>query len=73
MSVLIETSLGDIVMDLFSKECPLATRNFLKLCKLKFYNNCLFYDVQKDYLTKIRHSDETHKATSLYGFFHIFR
>jgi peptidyl-prolyl cis-trans isomerase-like 4 len=45
MSVLIETSLGDIVIDLYTKECPLACENFLKLCKIKYYNNCLFYEV----------------------------
>ena len=33
MAVLLETSKGDLVIDLFAEECPLATRNFLKLCK----------------------------------------
>ena len=33
MAVLLETSKGDLVIDLFTDECPLATRNFLKLCK----------------------------------------
>ena len=33
MAVLLETSKGDIVIDLYSEECPLASRNFLKLCK----------------------------------------
>lgn len=45
MSVLLETSLGDITIDLYTKECPLATFNFLKLCKMKYYNHCLFYDI----------------------------
>ena len=52
MSVLIETSVGDLVIDLFVKDCPLTTQNFLKLCAMKFYNNCLFYDVQKDFITQ---------------------
>lgn len=38
MSVLIETTIGDIVVDLFIKERPNACRNFLKLCKIKYYN-----------------------------------
>src|SRR5438105_1800361 len=38
MSVLIETTLGDLVVDLFVKERPNACRNFLKLCKVKYYN-----------------------------------
>lgn len=33
MSVLLVTSLGDIVVDLFVDKCPLTTKNFLKLCK----------------------------------------
>lgn len=45
MSVLVETSAGDLVIDLFVKDCPVTCKNFLKLCKLKYYNNCLFYDV----------------------------
>jgi cyclophilin family peptidyl-prolyl cis-trans isomerase len=33
MAVLIETSKGDLVIDLFVDECPIASKNFLKLCK----------------------------------------
>jgi peptidyl-prolyl cis-trans isomerase-like 4 len=33
MAVLLETSKGDMVVDLFTEDCPLASRNFLKLCK----------------------------------------
>ncbi len=33
MSVLIETSLGDLVIDLYVNDCPKACKNFLKLCK----------------------------------------
>ena len=69
MSVLIETSLGDLVIDLYCEKCPLATKNFLKLCKMKFYNNALFFDVQKNYITRIL--DPTKQSTStnelLYG------
>lgn len=35
MSVMIETSLGEVVVDLFCDKAPLASKNFLKLCKLK--------------------------------------
>jgi len=50
MSVILETSLGDLVIDLHVKDCPKAARNFLKLCKIKYYNNCLVHSVQKDFL-----------------------
>lgn len=49
MSVLIVTSLGDIVVDLYTDKCPLTSKNFLKLCKIKYYNGCLFHTVQKDF------------------------
>lgn len=47
MSVLIETSFGDITVDLWTKKCPNATLNFIKLCKLKHFNNALFIEIQK--------------------------
>lgn len=49
MSVLIVTSLGDIVIDLRTDMCPLTSKNFLKLCKIKYYNGCLFHTIQKDF------------------------
>ena len=45
MSVLIETTLGDLVMDLNVKDCPIFCRSFLKLCKLRYYDKCLFFNV----------------------------
>lgn len=33
MAVMLETSRGDMVIDLFTEDCPLTTKNFLKLCK----------------------------------------
>ena len=50
MSVLLETSLGDIVIDLYVDERPNTTKNFLKLCKIKYYNHCLFHNVQRNHL-----------------------
>lgn len=64
MSVLLETSLGDIVIDLYCDKAPLTTKNFLKLCKMKFYNGTLFYDVQRDYLARVMHADKP--PTSIY-------
>jgi len=52
MSVLLETSVGDIVIDLKLQDAPQACLNFLKLCKLKYYNNCLFFRVEKDFIAR---------------------
>ncbi|XP_074296098.1 peptidyl-prolyl cis-trans isomerase CYP59-like isoform X1 [Silene latifolia] len=46
---MVVTSLGDLVIDLFTDRCPFTCKNFLKLCKIKYYNGCLFHTVQKDF------------------------
>lgn len=35
-----------------SQDCPKTTQNFLKLAKIKYYNNCIFHNVQKDMLAQ---------------------
>ncbi|XP_020270710.1 peptidyl-prolyl cis-trans isomerase CYP59-like [Asparagus officinalis] len=52
MSVLIVTSVGDVVVDLHADRCPLTAKNFLKLCKMKYYNGCLFHKVEKDFMAQ---------------------
>jgi len=52
MSVLLETSVGDIVIDLYTERCPQASFNFIKLCKVKYYNFSLFHNVQKDFMVQ---------------------
>ncbi|KAI9771190.1 MAG: Peptidyl-prolyl cis-trans isomerase cyp6 [Geoglossum simile] len=49
MSVLLETSAGDIVIDLLVDFAPKSCENFLKLCKLKYYNFSPIYGVQKNF------------------------
>lgn len=44
MSVLFETSLGDIVIDLEVEACPRTCENFLKLCKVYYYNLNAFFN-----------------------------
>jgi len=44
MSVLLETSLGDIVIDLEIDACPKTCENFLKLCKVYYYNLNAFFN-----------------------------
>ncbi|KAL5724325.1 peptidylprolyl isomerase [Ranunculus cassubicifolius] len=69
MSVLIVTSIGDMVIDLHTDQCPLTTKNFLKLCKIKYFNGCLFHSIQKDFIAQT--GDPTGKGTggsSIYKF-----
>ena len=44
MSVLLETSLGDLVIDLEVDACPKTCENFLKLCKIYYYNLNAFFN-----------------------------
>ena len=44
--------MGDMTLDLLVEECPNASRNFLKLCKLKYYHGCLFFNVQQDFMVQ---------------------
>nr|CAX69488.1 peptidylprolyl isomerase-like 4 [Schistosoma japonicum] len=48
MAVLVETSLGAFVLDLYCEEKPRTFLNFIKLCKMKHFNFCLFHSVQKN-------------------------
>ncbi len=52
MSVVIETTLGDLTVDLFTKERPKTCLNFVKLCKAKKYNMNLFHMVQPSFIAQ---------------------
>lgn len=52
MSVVIETTLGDLTVDLFTDERPIACLNFIKLCQLKYYNFNLFHTVQQGFIAQ---------------------
>ena len=52
MAVVIETTIGDITVDLFLTERPKASLNFLKLCKLKYYNYNLFHTIQHGFVAQ---------------------
>ncbi|XP_074032045.1 uncharacterized protein [Leptinotarsa decemlineata] len=52
MSVVIETTSGDITVDLFLNHRPRASYNFLKLCKKKYYNYNLFHTVSRGFMAQ---------------------
>lgn len=53
MAVVIETTIGDITVDLFLDERPKACLNFLKLCKLKYYNFNLFHTIEHGFIAQV--------------------
>lgn len=66
--MLVELSCGELVLDLLVEESPVACRNFLKLCKLKYYNGNLLYNVQADYIVQTGDPTATGRGgRSVYG------
>lgn len=55
MSVLLETSLGDIVIDLEVDACPKTCENFLKLCKVYYYNLNAFFNGESLFFMFVTH------------------
>ena len=41
--VILQTTAGEIALELFGKQAPLATRNFLQHCLDGYYNNTIFH------------------------------
>lgn len=69
MSVVLETSLGPIKITLHTEKCPETSFNFLKLCKIRYYENCLFHNIQRDYI--VQTGDPYGKGTggtSIFGY-----
>ncbi|EFN77766.1 peptidyl-prolyl cis-trans isomerase-like 4 [Harpegnathos saltator] len=68
MAVVIETTIGDFTVDLYTEQRPQTARNFLKLCKLKYYNWNLFHSVQSNFIAQTGDPTGTGKGgKSIYG------
>lgn len=66
--VLLSTTLGDIDIELWSKEAPKACRNFVQLCMEGYYDNTIFHRVEKGFIAQ--GGDPTGTGTggeSIYG------
>ena len=48
--VLMETSSGDILLELFEDKAPATVANFLRYVDEEFYNNTIFHRVIKDFM-----------------------
>jgi len=71
MSVVIETTKGDITVDLYTAERPKACLNFLKLCKQKMYNNNLFHMIQNNFIAQTGDPSETGRGGDSI-FYHLY-
>lgn len=50
--VLLKTTVGDIDVELWSKECPKACRNFVQLCLEGYYNSNIFHRLVKGFIVQ---------------------
>lgn len=49
---ILHSSKGPIEIELWAKECPLASRNFLQLCLDGYYDGCKFHRVVRDFIVQ---------------------
>ncbi|XP_064385719.1 spliceosome-associated protein CWC27 homolog [Halichondria panicea] len=70
--VLIKTTLGDVDVELWSKEAPLACRNFVQLCMEGYYNGNIFHRIVSEFIAQTGDSTGTGEGgESIYG--HTFK
>ncbi|CAO3698587.1 unnamed protein product [Rhizopus stolonifer] len=50
--VILHTTSGDIEIELWGKEAPRATRNFIQLCLEGYYDNTIFHRIIPDFLVQ---------------------
>lgn len=66
--VLLVTSVGDIDIELWSKEAPKACRNFVQLCMEGYYNGTTFFRVVRNFIVQGGDPTNTgHGGESIYG------
>jgi peptidyl-prolyl cis-trans isomerase B (cyclophilin B) len=51
-SAKLETSAGEIVVELFAKDAPVTVNNFVFLARDEFYNGTVFHRVIKDFMVQ---------------------
>jgi len=66
--VLLVTTIGELDVELWSKETPLACRNFIQLCMEGYYDNCIFHRIIKDFMAQTGDPTGTGQGgDSIYG------
>lgn len=52
MAVLLQTSVGDLTIDLYVDRAPLPCYNFLGLIRAKYYHNITFHSIEKNFIAR---------------------
>jgi cyclophilin family peptidyl-prolyl cis-trans isomerase len=50
--VILNTTVGEIEIELWSKEAPKACRNFVQLCLEGYYDGTIFHRIVKDFIAQ---------------------
>ena len=50
--VLLRTTKGELMVELWSRECPLACRNFVQRCMDGYYHGCIFHRIVPNFLVQ---------------------
>jgi len=58
-AILLITSAGDIVLELYTDETPNTCKNFIKLCYNKYYHNTTIFNVQPEFIIQLGDPTET--------------
>lgn len=68
VKALLKTTVGDIDIELWSKEAPKACRNFVQLCLEGYYDNTIFHRVVPNFIVQGGDPTETGEGgESVYG------
>lgn len=67
-SAVLKTNMGDIEIEFFAAEAPLAVENFINLSKSGFYNDTKFHRVIKDFMIQGGDPSSKEADKSKYGF-----
>jgi peptidyl-prolyl cis-trans isomerase SDCCAG10 len=66
--VIIKTTLGEIEIELWSKECPKTCRNFVQLCLEGYFDGNIFHRIVKDFIAQTGDPTGTGQGgESIYG------
>ena len=66
--VKVEFNTGEVVFELWSRECPKACKNFIQLCMEGYYDGCICHRLVKDFLVQTGDPTGTGEGgDSIYG------